>query len=103
MAIVTLSVGSRRYELACRAGEEDKLIALAELVDRKAHDAAQVVGTTNEARQLLLAALLLADELSDIRAGSPDPSTPALARTLEALSERIEILAGRLEKSGGTS
>jgi cell division protein ZapA len=103
MALVTLPVGGRRYELACRAGEEAKLLALAELVDRKANDAAQVVGTTNEARQLLLAALLLADELSDIQAGAPDPSGPALARTLESLSERIEILAGRLEKSDRTS
>jgi len=103
MAQVTLSVGGRRYDLACRDGEEEHLRALAALVDRKAQDAGQVVGTTNEARQLLLAGLLLADELSDMRAGTADPADAALARTIERLAERIEILADRLEKAGEPS
>jgi cell division protein ZapA len=100
MAQVTLSVGGRRYELACRDGEEAHLSALARVVDAKAHDAGQVVGVTNEARQLLLAALLLADELSDLRAGAPDPAGAALAGTIEQLAERIEKLAQHLEKAG---
>ena len=103
MAQVTLSVGGRRYELACRPGEEDHLLQLAAVVDRKANDAGQVVGVTNEARQLLLAALLLADELSDLRSGAPDPAGAALARTIDQLAARIEILATRLEKTGEPS
>jgi cell division protein ZapA len=103
MAQVTLSVGGRRYELACRDGEEEHLRTLAAAVDRKAQDAGQVVGSTNEARQLLLAALLLADELNDARAGVADPADAALARTISLLAERIEILAERLEKQGEPS
>jgi cell division protein ZapA len=99
MAQVTLNVGGRRYDLSCRDGEEDHLRALAAVVDRKAHDAEKVVGSANETRQLLLAALLLADELSEIRAGAPDSGDAALARTVDQLAERVEILAARLEKT----
>lgn len=103
MGQVTLSVGGRRYDLACRDGEEERLQALAALVDRKAHDAARVVGSANEVRQLLLASLLLADELSDLRAGTIASADPSLAPTIARLAERIEILAERLEKSGQPS
>ena len=97
MAQVRLNVGGRAYDLACRDGEEPRLEMLAQMLDSKARDAEQVVGSANEGRQLLLAGLLLADELSDLRAGAPDPGKAALARTLDQLAARIESLAERLE------
>lgn len=97
MAQVRLTVGGRSYDLACPDGQEARLEMLAGMLDSKARDAEQVVGSTNEGRQLLLAGLLLADELSDLRAGAPDPGKAALARTLDQLAERIESLAERLE------
>jgi len=97
MAQVRLTVGGRGYDLACPDGQEPRLEMLAQMLDAKARDAEQVVGSTNEGRQLLLAGLLLADELSDLRAGAPDPGKAALARTLDQLAERIESLAERLE------
>ena len=103
MAFVTLEVGGRHYDLACRDGEEARLTMLAQLVDRKAEDAARAVGNANEARQLLLAALLLADEISDLRAGEADPGGAALARALEGMARRIETFADRLEKAGDAS
>jgi cell division protein ZapA len=103
MAQVTLQVGGRGYELACRDGEEQRLTMLAAMVDTKAADAARAVGSANEPRQLLLAALLLADELSELRAGAPDPERQATARALDMLARRIETLAGRLETGGPTS
>ena len=97
MAQVKLSVGGRAYELACRDGEEPRLEMLASMLDAKARDAGAIVGTTNEVRQLLLAGLLLADEMSDLRAGVPDSGKAAMARTIDQLAERIESLAARLE------
>jgi cell division protein ZapA len=97
MAQVKLTVGGRTYDLACRDGEEPRLEMLAQMLDSKARDAGQLVGSANETRQLLLAGLLLADELSDMRSGAPDPGKAALARTLDQLAERIESLAERLE------
>jgi cell division protein ZapA len=97
MAQVRLAVGGRSYDLACRDGEETRLEMLAQMLDAKARDAEQVVGSANEGRQLLLAGLLLADELSDLRAGAPDPGKATLARTLDQLAQRVEMLAERLE------
>ena len=99
MAQVKLNVGGRSYDLICRDGEEPHLEMLANMLDAKARDAGQLVGTTNEARQLLLAGLLLADELTDLRAGAPDPAKAALARTLDQLAARVETLADHLEQA----
>ena len=99
MAEVTIEVGGRRYDVACRDGEEEQLRNLARLVDEKARRAHASVGGMNEARQLLLAALLLADELNDLRQGQLPPDTDvALAGVVEQLAARVESLADHLEK-----
>lgn len=106
MATVDLHIGSRRYSVACRDGEEEHLRSTAALVDGKAREAAQALGTLSEARQLLFASLLLADQLQDTQNGAPPPPPsapaepqhdPAVANALERLAERMEMLAGRLE------
>jgi cell division protein ZapA len=97
MAQVRLSVAGRSYDIACGDGGEPHLEMLASMVDAKAREAGQAVGNANEPRQLLLAALLLADELCELRSGAPDPAKAAFAQTLDRLSERLESLADRLE------
>lgn len=100
MAQVDIQIGGRQYELACRDGEEEHLRSIARMLDRKAADVSQSMGGLNEARHLLLAALLLADELNDVHArarpNTPEPD-PALATAVERLAERLESLAERLE------
>jgi cell division protein ZapA len=105
MASVDIDIGGRRYSIACRAGEEEKLREVGAIVDKKAQDAAGALGTLTEARQLLFASLLLADELRDKRqAAAPAPAPapppgidPALVEALERLADRVESLADRLE------
>ena len=101
MADVTIEIGGRRYDVTCRDGEEDQLRTLARLVDEKAAQARAAVGGVTEVRALLLAALLLADELHDLRAArgaeaAPAPD-PALASALEGLAARFESVADHLE------
>jgi cell division protein ZapA len=99
MAQVQLEIGGRHYEVACKDGEEERLRLLGRLVDTRATDVIRAVGRGNEARELLLTALLLADELDDAR------STQASARledethavAIERCAERLEALAARLE------
>jgi cell division protein ZapA len=105
MAHVDVEIASRRYSVACRDGEEEHLRSVAALVDRKAQDAAAALGNLSEARQLLFAALLLADEIKERGAGQgaaqaaePDP---AIAEALERMSDRLEQLATRLEGPAG--
>lgn len=103
MAQVDIRIGGRQYELACRDGEEEHLRSIARMLDRKAADVSQSMGGLNEARHLLLAALLLADELNDVRTAAADsrmaPAAPdpALANAVERLAERMESLADRVE------
>ncbi|HEV2079904.1 MAG TPA: cell division protein ZapA [Allosphingosinicella sp.] len=105
MANVELEIGSRRYIVACRDGEEEHLRSTAALVDGKAREAASALGTLSEARQLLFASLLLADQLQEVEAASASPAAaaaeqredPAVADALERLAERMERLAERLE------
>lgn len=103
MAQVTLMIGGRPYDIACRDGEEAHLRTLGGIVDVRVASAGRAVGGGNEARILLLAALMLADELGEVRAGAPDAGQADTARGIEALAIRIETLAEQLEKDARTS
>lgn len=90
MADVRLAIAGRSYDVHCADGEEDRLQQLAALVDAKARSTQ--VGT--EVRQLLFAALILADEAyeSQNKAGDAQPQLDAL-RAAVALAESRAITA----------
>jgi cell division protein ZapA len=106
MAMVALQVGGRRYELLCRDGEEAHIERLAAQVDERMGSAGRALGSTNEARQLLMAALTLADDLLESRAAPPPPApAPAVADDAdptEGLAEALDQLAARVEKLAET-
>ena len=102
MASVDIEVAGRRYNVACRDGEEAHLHAVAAMVDQRARDAAEALGSLTETRQLLFAALLMADDIKEMRAGAglPEPPPdPAVAQALERLATRMEALADSLENA----
>ncbi len=107
MASVEVEIASRKYSVACRDGEEAHLRSVAAIVDSKAQDASAALGSLSEARQLLFASLLLADELKEHRSGQPPaapaPIDPAIADALERLAGRVESLAEQLERSAESS
>jgi cell division protein ZapA len=65
MAEVELTIAGRPYKVACRNGEEETLRRAGALVDQKSREALAGLGTLSESRQLLFAALLLADQIVD--------------------------------------
>jgi cell division protein ZapA len=100
MAELDLFIAGRSYRVACRDGEEESLKKAAALVDAKSREALAGLGTLSEARQLLFAGLLLADQLIDDRPGAaapPPPPPPPPAAIDPAVAERAERLAERLE------
>ena len=109
MANIVIEIAGRHYDVACRDGEEDQLRSIAAVVDKRARDAAEAVGGLTETRQLLFAALLVADDLKEVRAGAgiPDPEPlppdPAVAQALERLAAKMENLADRLERNAAAS
>ncbi len=104
MAEVVLEIGGRSYTIACRDGGEAHLTSLAERVDAKVAEARAAVGTASEVRQLLFAALLLADEVQEPAqvAMHRAEADPEMARALDALALRIESIADALEPGGVT-
>lgn len=94
MGQLNVSIGGRTYPLSCRDGEEAHLTALAGQLDAKASELAGTLGALSEARLLVMAGILVADELVEARAtGRPDPSRLA---ALAALTRRAEALADSL-------
>ncbi|GAA0576440.1 cell division protein ZapA [Rhizomicrobium electricum] len=63
MPLVNVMVNGRAYTIACDEGEEDHLKALASEVDSKVSELLGSVGQVGDQRLILMAALLLADEL----------------------------------------
>ena len=106
MGQVVVKVNGRDFALRCADGQEARLRQLAQFVDAKVSQFAKELGQVGEARLLLLAALAIADELSDAndalaearaKAGAPEPAAQAAASSIDAIAERIESIAARIE------
>jgi cell division protein ZapA len=98
MADVDINIAGRSYRIACRDGEEENLRTAAGLVDQKSREALAGLGSLSEARQLLFASLLLADQLIDKKAAEPPSPGDHIAEKANALASRIERLAEALER-----
>lgn len=96
MSNVTLSIGGRSYTVACAAGEEEHVVGLGQAIDAKVQSMG-AAGTT-ETRQLLFAALLLADEVHEAKTASRAGSIPAIPAAFDdSHAERLETIAAKLE------
>ncbi|MCC7275765.1 MAG: cell division protein ZapA [Alphaproteobacteria bacterium] len=105
---VSLSVNGRSYTVACGAGEEERLQRLAGYIDQKATKLAADLGQIGEARLMLLAGLLVADELASAfeeiarlkkTADGQSGAADALGRELDLVAQRVEAIAARLEQA----
>ena len=69
MSQVSVTINGHPYKIACDDGQEPRIRRLAQYVDARVGDFVKRVGQVGEARLLLLAALVIADELSDCKRG----------------------------------
>ncbi|MGE5201221.1 MAG: cell division protein ZapA [Acidobacteriota bacterium] len=106
MPEVHLTINGRSYPVSCEEGQQARLKELAQYLDRKTAEFAGKLGQIGEARLIVLAALVITDELADAQSqlrrhaagGSGNGvDTDALSNGLEELAERIEAIAERLE------
>ena len=102
MALVTVTINGRDYEVACDDGQEAHLSRLGTYVDKRIGELTAAVGQVGGARLLGMASMLLADELSDAYAEldvarTADKGVVAIMSAQESLSAGIEDLANRIE------
>ncbi len=67
MAQVTISVNGRNYRMACRDGEEKRVLELAAAVEAHANEIKGGLKLVQEERLFLMTALMLADQLHEAR------------------------------------
>ncbi len=87
MPEVNVTIGGRGYQLACNEGEEPHLQAAAKLLNAEAETLQAQAGRVPEARMLLMAGLMLAD------------NTKESEWEAKSAAERIKGLEGQLRAS----
>ncbi|HVC62671.1 MAG TPA: cell division protein ZapA [Acetobacteraceae bacterium] len=104
MAQVTLRINGYAYTIGCRDGEEQHLTAMGREVDQRIESVKSSAGQSGEARMLVMASLLMADELHELRqtlqsaqAGVPANGDSRLGRRLSRMAKRAEDIAAGLE------
>lgn len=111
MAQVTVRINGYAYTVGCEDGQEAHLQNMAAQVENRINSIKAIGGQSGESRLLVLAALLMADELHDLqgemaslRSASPsatgESASPAAAeaqRRLKRLADRAEEIAADLE------
>jgi cell division protein ZapA len=106
---VTLKINGFSYTLGCPDGQEPNLQALGAELDKRVASIKAQVGNLGEARLLVMAGIMLADELADLKremgegvpAATPAPSAAeaATADALIGLARRLEGVASRLAQA----
>lgn len=100
MGQVTLTVNGQSYDVACEDGQEGRLGKLAAYIDDKMSVLSGDLGRVADSRLFLLAALVLADELFEVRdnaARDDSRGDKRLAHALDGVARRIEDIAARLD------
>ena len=99
MAQVSLQINGYPYIVGCADGEEAHLRALAAGLDARIEDIKTATGLTGEGRLLVMAALVLSDELHDLRhkIGEGGPEAPQEEKPAPKASRRLKAIAKRAE------
>lgn len=106
MAQVEITINGQSYRIACEDGQEQRLGELARMVDAHVGDLVEQVGQVGHTRLLVMASLLVADELVDLREAASelteDGADTDSTRAIEAMSRasgRLEAIADRLDQA----
>lgn len=120
MGQVRITLNGRGYDIACDDGQEEHVMRLANALSERVNQLVTANGQVGEARLLLMAGLLMADDLHSERAksaaegattapvGAEDGETNSdavqqayeyVADVFEQLSDRLEAVVSNLEGS----
>ncbi len=104
----SLNINERNYQVTCADGQEEHLRKLAGHLDERIQGLVGAVGQVGEGRLLVMASLMVADELFEAYkenhtlraaqegAGEGGAGEAAAAAALDSCAQRIETIAARL-------
>ena len=110
MAEITLTINGRNFGIACDDGQEQRVMELGHYVDSRLKDIARAGAASNESHLLVLTALMLADEIFDLRDSVSELGGQAqdsqvmqqdelvIAQAIDHLADRIETIASRIQQ-----
>ena len=98
MATVTVEINGRPYAVGCADGQEERVRILAKQFDGHVRQVSGEVGHVGDLRLFLMAGLMLADELHEVRLGNPAAPIAATAASSDGVAEALNAVAARLEK-----
>ena len=121
MSQVIVVINARQFRMACEDGQEDHLQLLAKDIDERITALRGQFGEIGDARLTVMAALMVADELSEsvkkvrrleeelaalqdagaVAADRSRATQAALVTAFNAAAERIESVAKKLNRTGG--
>ena len=111
MAQVNFSIMGRNHAMACADGQEEHLKNLAKDLDARTNKLAKKMGAIGDSKVLIVTALMILDELQDIKKSSPSASNRSdkndfpddlkneLIDGLQSFNDRLSELSDKLEKS----
>jgi cell division protein ZapA len=109
MPMVEITVNGRQHLVQCGEGEEPRVRQLASYVDRRVAELARNQTQIGDARLLLMASLLVADELSDafdeikrlktVLEGRGAEVEQRAAAMVEQVAQQLDAIAAQLEKA----
>ena len=95
MGQVTVRINGYAYTLGCEDGQEGHLQAMASQVEQRIDGIKAMGGQNGEARLLVLASLIMADELHDLKARQS--GVKAGGEEMHDVAHSLQLLAGRAE------
>ena len=121
MGQVSVSINGRQYRMACDDGQEEHLAGLARDLDRRIARLREDFGEIGDMRLTIMAALLIADEMSEqgqrmrrvedervalqdarmVAADRAKATEGAIVAAFNSAAERIESLVKALDGRGG--
>ncbi len=98
---VQVTIAGRTFRMACAPGEEEHLGALAAQIDRRIQDMRGAFGEIGDQRLTVMAAITIADELSEHRRRVADLEAQVSALQ-QAVAERADSSAAWVESMAQT-
>src|SRR3954466_10104360 len=119
MPQVTVTINGSKYRMACEDGQENHLMELARSYDQRISELRGKFGEIGDARLMVMAAMTVADELSEagrklraledeiaaqrkdrlVAAGQVQASQAAIVGAFNSAAERIEAIARKLHRT----